>query len=92
MTELAEKAQAGELTADDDFEIDKHWQVGCLISSSLRQISGHKTFNATVRVDLGAFRRGQLLEEADGLFQIALPPRSRDRLLALSPRVAFVPK
>lgn len=31
MSELAEKARAGELTADDEIEIDNYRQVGCLI-------------------------------------------------------------
>lgn len=31
MDELAEKARAGELTADDEIEIDNYRQVGCLI-------------------------------------------------------------
>ena len=31
MDELAEKARAGELTPDDEIEIDNYRQVGCLI-------------------------------------------------------------
>ena len=31
MDELADKARAGELTADDEIEIDNYRQVGCLI-------------------------------------------------------------
>ena len=31
MDELAQKARAGELTADDEVEIDNYRQIGCLI-------------------------------------------------------------
>lgn len=31
MDELAEKSRAGELTADDEIEIDNYRQAGCLV-------------------------------------------------------------